>query len=137
MSLAIGAYTPNINAMAGASANATRSSPAADSFLQALNGASSTDGASLPPTTTDASAAARDSGAGTAVSDFLNYANETPAQRMRDAILKSMGLSEDDLKAMSPEQRQAVENTIRERIKDAAEEAAKKGKTGLVADVTA
>jgi TPP-dependent pyruvate/acetoin dehydrogenase alpha subunit len=83
----------------------------------------------------DASAAARNSGAGNAVSEFLDYAKETPAQRMRDAILKSMGLSEDDLKNMSPEKRKAVEETIRQKIKDAAEEAANKGKTGLVADI--
>jgi len=89
------------------------------------------------PTTPDASAAARNSGAGSAVADFLGYAKETPAQRMRDAILKSMGLSEDDLNAMSPEKRKAVEETIRQKIKEAAEEAAKKGKTGLAADVTA
>ena len=82
-------------------------------------------------------AAARNSGADDAVSDFLDYAKKTPAQRMRDAILKSMGLSEADLNAMSPEKRKAVEETIRQRIKDAAEQAAKKGKTGLVADVTA
>ena len=94
-------------------------------------------GASAAPTVTDASAAARNSGAGKAVSDFLDYAKETPAQRMREAILKSMGLSEDDLKSMSPEKRKAVEETIRQRIREAAEQAAKKGKTGLVADVTA
>jgi hypothetical protein len=90
-------------------------------------------GASAP----DTSAGGRNSGSGSAVSDFLAYANESPAQRMRDAILKSMGLSEDDLKSMSPEKRKAVEETIREKIKDAAEQAAKNGKTGLVADVTA
>ena len=86
---------------------------------------------------TGATAAARNSGAGSAVADFLAYANETPAQRMRDGILKSMGLSEKDLEAMSPEQRKAVEDTIRQKIKDAAEQAAEKGKTGLVADVRA
>jgi TPP-dependent pyruvate/acetoin dehydrogenase alpha subunit len=85
----------------------------------------------------DASAAGRNSGASSAVSDFLGYAKQTPAQRMRDSILKSMGLSEDDLKAMSPEKRKAVEDAITKRIEQAAEDAAKKGKTGLVADVTA
>jgi len=109
LSLAIGAYSP-------------------------LNGLS---GAASSPTVGDASAGARNSGASSAVSDFLDYAKETPAQRMRDAILKSMGLSEDDLKSMSPEKRKAVEDAIAQKIKDAAEEAAKKGKTGLVADVTA
>jgi hypothetical protein len=119
LSLAIGANTLNVNPMAGATANVASA------------------GAAAPPTTADASAAAHDSGASTAVSDFLDYAKKTPAQRMRDAILKSMGLTEDDLKRMSPDQRKAVEDAIREKIKDAAEEAAKKGKTGLVADVTA
>ncbi|HEY4029235.1 MAG TPA: hypothetical protein VGM25_02745 [Caulobacteraceae bacterium] len=114
MSLAIGAYGPLA--------------------LPSLAGAA---GPSAPPTVADASAQARDSGAGQAVSDFLDYAKETPAQRMRDAILKSMGLSEDDLKAMSPEKRKAVEDTIAQIIKQRAEDAAKQGKTGLVADVTA
>ena len=99
-----------------------------------LGGASGAGGAQ---TVADASAAARNSGADTAISDFLNYAKETPAQRMREAILKSMHLTEDDLKNMSPDQRKAVEDQIAQKIKDAAEEAAKKGKTGLVADVTA
>jgi hypothetical protein len=123
VSLAIGAYPPNVKPMTGAAVSAGLVDAAA--------------GLGSPPTTTDASAASRNSGASKAVSDFLAYANETPAQRMRDAILKSMGLTEDDLKRMSPEQRKAVEDTIREKIKNAAEEAAKKGKTGLVADVTA
>lgn len=98
-------------------------------------------GLSIPspagPAAVDGSAAGRNSGAGKAVSDFLAYAKETPAQRMREAILKSMGLSEDDLKGMSPEKRKAVEETIQERIKQALEEAAAKGKKGLVADVSA
>ena len=114
MSFAIGAYSP-LSAPSAAGAS----------------------GAAASPAVADASAATRNSGAGSAVSDFLDYAKETPAQRMRDAILKSMGLSEEDLKSMSPEKRKAVEETIRQRIKEAAEDAAKKGKTGLVADVTA
>ena len=105
--------------------------------IGAYNPMSSPSGAGTLPTVPDASAAARNSGASKAVSDFLDYAKETPAQRRRDAILKSMGLSEDDLKAMSPEKRKAVEETIRQKIKDAAEQAARKGKTGLVTDVTA
>ena len=114
LSLSIGAYNP----LMGAS----------------ISGAS---GASAPPTVADASATARDSGLDTAVQDFLDYAKKTPAERMRDAILKSMGLTEEDVKSMSPEKRKAVEETIRQKIKQAAEDAAKKGQTGLVADVTA
>lgn len=85
----------------------------------------------------DTSSAARDTGLDSAVQDFLSYANETPAQRMRDAILKSMGLTEDDLKKMTPDQRKAVEETIEKKIKDAAERAAEQGKKGFVTDVTA
>ena len=92
---------------------------------------------SSPPAAPDGSAASRNSGASSAVDDFMKLANETPAQRMRDAILKSMGLSEDDLKSMSPDKRKAVEETIRRRIQEAAEQAAKNGKTGLVADLKA
>jgi hypothetical protein len=114
LSLSLGAYNPLMGASVGGGAGAT-----------------------APPTVADASATARDSGLDTAVQDFLDYAKKTPAERMRDAILKSMGLTEEDLKSMSPEKRKAVEETIRQKIKQAAEEAAKKGKTGLVADVTA
>jgi hypothetical protein len=99
----------------------------------ALTGAASGAG---PAGVIDASAAARNSGSATAVQDFLNYAKETPAQRMRDAILKSMGLTEQDLEKMTPEQRKAVEETIEKKIKDAAEQAAEQGKRGFVADVT-
>lgn len=134
MSLAINGYTPRLGPMTGASAGGASS--AADAFLPGggVDGASSI---ATPPTVKDASAAARNSGASKAMSDFQDYANKTPAQRMRDAILKSMGLSEDDLKAMSPEKRKAVEDAIARKIKERAEEAAKKGKTGLVADITA
>lgn len=102
----------------------------------AIGGASSLIGgpASQPA---DATAMGRNSGAAGAVDDFLQLAKKTPAQRMRDAILKSMGLSESDLKTMSPEKRKAVEETIRQKIQEAAEQAAKNGKTGLVTDVTA
>lgn len=127
MSITIGAYNPLIGS--SPVANAASSSAAANPF-QAT-------GSTSAPTVADASAAARDSGASSAVSDFLAYAKETPAQRMRDAILKSMGLTEDDLKSMSPEKRKAVEETIEKKIKDAAEQAAQSGKKGLVTDITA
>ncbi len=49
--------------------------------------------------------------------EFLKYAHMSPMERMRDSILKSMGLSEDSLKSMSPEARKAVEDKIKELIK--------------------
>jgi type IV secretory pathway TrbL component len=37
------------------------------------------------------------------VQEFMNYAKMDPMERLRANILKSMGLTEDDLKNMSPE----------------------------------
>jgi hypothetical protein len=51
------------------------------------------------------------------VQDFLNYAKESPAERLRDSILKSMGLTQDQLDKMPPAQRQAVEKKIEDIIK--------------------
>lgn len=51
------------------------------------------------------------------VQDFLNYAKESPAERLRASILKSMGLTEQQLDQMPPAQRQAVEKKIEDIIK--------------------
>ncbi|GGE51936.1 hypothetical protein GCM10007276_31270 [Agaricicola taiwanensis] len=40
--------------------------------------------------------------------EFLDYARMTPAERMRDAILKELGLTEEDLEGMEPEARKAM-----------------------------
>ncbi len=70
---------------------------------------------------------APDSGAKEDVeAEFLAYARMSPAERMRDNILKSMGLTEDDVNAMSPADRQKLEAKIKELIKQQLEEAAKK-----------
>jgi hypothetical protein len=159
--LAIGAYNPAFAALLAAnkkaadqagtqSAAAATSDPGANlaqssAFSAALAAAASSgvSASSSTPSTpatvpaADASAGARDSGAGSAVQDFLNYANESPGQKLMDSILKSMGLTEDDLKHMPPDKLKAVEATIQQKIKEAAEEAAQKGKTGVIANVTA
>ena len=44
---------------------------------------------------------------------FLKYAQMSPMDRLRANILKSMGMSEQDLKNMTPEQRAAVEQKIK------------------------
>ena len=66
---------------------------------------------------------------------FMDYANMSPMERMRAQILKSMGLTEDDLKKMSPEQQKAVEQKIEQIIKQKLEKNA--GTTGQVVDVSA
>lgn len=46
------------------------------------------------------------------VQDFLDYAKMTPMERMRDEILKSLGLTEQQFKELSPAQQQAVDQKI-------------------------
>lgn len=49
--------------------------------------------------------------------EFLAYMEKTPAERMRETWLGSRGLTEEDLKAMSPEKREALEQQIAQDIK--------------------
>ena len=64
------------------------------------------------------------------VQGFMDYAKMDPMARMRANILKSMGLTEDDLKKMTPEQQKAVEQKIEQIIKQKLEKNA--GTTGQV-----
>jgi hypothetical protein len=68
-------------------------------------------------------------------SQFESLANMSPFERMRAGILKSMGLSEQDLQQMSPQQRQAVEDCIQKAIEQQLKQ--KAGQTGQVVDVSA
>ena len=67
---------------------------------------------------------------------FNDYAKMTPAQKMRAAILGSMGLTEDQLKAMDPKERQKIEAKIQEIMKQKIEQSVEK-KTGAIIDVKA
>lgn len=71
-----------------------------------------------------------------AVSEFMSWANKTPAQKMRDQILGSMGLKESDLAAMDPKTRAGVESKIAERIKQMVQNSVEK-KTGVAVDIKA
>lgn len=51
------------------------------------------------------------------VSEFTDLANMTPAERIRAQILERLGLTEDDLKAMPPEERGAIEKQISDELK--------------------
>jgi TPP-dependent pyruvate/acetoin dehydrogenase alpha subunit len=51
---------------------------------------------------------------------FLEYMEKTPAERIREAILKEMGITEEDLAQMTPEQRQGIEEEIAQRMQDKA-----------------
>ena len=54
----------------------------------------------------------------TAAEELDEFLRMTPAERMRAAILREMGLTEEDLDAMPPEKRAAAEETIARKIKE-------------------
>jgi hypothetical protein len=69
---------------------------------------------------------------------FMAYAKMSPADRMRASLLSSMGLTEDQLKNMSPEQQKVVEQKIEDLIKQAAQKQIEKnGGGGFFADIKA
>jgi hypothetical protein len=70
--------------------------------------------------------------------EFLKFQAMTPAQKMRAMMLAKLGLSEDDVKAMSPEDRKKVEDKIKAMIKQQVQnDPDNKGQKGLVADILA
>ncbi|KQV78940.1 hypothetical protein ASD15_19890 [Massilia sp. Root351] len=51
-----------------------------------------------------------------AAAELEAYMKQTPAERMREALLKKLGISEEELAAMPPEQRKAVEDKLGELV---------------------
>ena len=51
-----------------------------------------------------------------ATEQFLELMKKSPEERLRDSILKSLGLTEDDLNSMAPEKRKMIEEMIAERM---------------------
>lgn len=49
---------------------------------------------------------------------FLEEAQKSPMERMREQILEELGLTEEDLAQMSPDERRATEDKIRELIEE-------------------
>ena len=47
-----------------------------------------------------------------ATDEFKDYMSKSPAQRIREQLLKELGLTEDDVKAMPPEKQQAISDQI-------------------------
>jgi hypothetical protein len=68
--------------------------------------------------------------------EFLDYAKMTPAEKMRAAMLGKLGVTEEQLKAMSPEERKKVEDKIKDMIKQQVQNDPKMQK-GSILDVTA
>jgi hypothetical protein len=75
----------------------------------------------------------------TAEQKFLDYAKKSPAEKIRDALLKSVGVTEEDLQKMTPEQRKDVEQKIADKIKEAMQKQTEKGEStkGFFADISA
>ncbi|UZE25053.1 hypothetical protein LOY67_06445 [Pseudomonas sp. B21-056] len=53
-----------------------------------------------------------------ALKDFKDYMSKTPEERLRDSILKEMGISEEEYEAMPPEKQLAVGQEIAQRMQD-------------------
>ncbi|WP_036265831.1 hypothetical protein [Methylobacterium sp. 10] len=95
-----------------------------------LNGVSAP-GASYPVRPT--SSGSKDA---SAKDDFLKYAKMTPAERIREQILKTMGLTEEALAAMPQKELEKINQAIKEKI----EELVKQGRetiVGAFADIKA
>lgn len=53
-----------------------------------------------------------------AAEEFLEYMQKSPEERLRDRILKALGLTEEDVAAMTPDERVGLEKKIRDIIKE-------------------
>ncbi|WP_119422050.1 hypothetical protein [Desertibaculum subflavum] len=58
--------------------------------------------------------------------EFLDYMKKSPGERMIEDILRSMGLTKEDLANMSPEERAKVEALIKEKVEAAMQQATEK-----------
>lgn len=66
-------------------------------------------------------------GGDAALEAFKAYMEMTPAEKLRDGILEEMGLTEEEIEAMTPEQQKAVEEEIAQRLQERAEMQAQGG----------
>ena len=90
--------------------------------------------ASALDTTTSSETAVQSKAAGTkAVDDFLAYMKKSLAERMADAWLASHGLDREKLKAMKPEEREAVLKQMARELKDELAQAVAKKNQGKTA----
>jgi hypothetical protein len=69
------------------------------------------------------------------VQDFLDYAKMSPMERMREEILKSLGLTDQQFKELSPAQQQAVNQKIEQIMQQQLQQ--NSGKTGQLVNISA
>ncbi|KQV63778.1 hypothetical protein [Rhizobium sp. Root1220] len=94
----------------GAGLQSSTTPPSISSTMWALQSGAST---KMDGSSDDAANADHDA----LVSEFSDMVNMTPAEWIRAKILEKMGRSEDELKSMAPEERQAIEKQIADEIK--------------------
>lgn len=90
-----------------------------------------------PPVSGASSAASSPStqiGKTSAQDEFLGYMQKTPAERMREAILGELGVTEEELRNMDAQERAKIEEKIRETILEKVKETAEKN-TGMIVDM--
>jgi len=86
---------------------------------------------------TDPDAAAGPAGDKTQA-EFSRAAKMTPAEQMRGAMLNKLGIAEDQLGSMPPEQRKLAEDRLKDMVRQMAEaDLNKDAQTGLIADISA
>lgn len=69
---------------------------------------------------TSVSSPLSDEGGNAALEAFKAYMAMTPAEKMRDSILKEIGMTEEEIEALPPEQQKAVEEEIAQRMEERA-----------------
>lgn len=86
---------------------------------RAYNNALASEGGAAPkPAKTESKSLSQAQSAHEAVlAEFRECIRKSPMERMREQIMKEMGISEEDLKSMTPEQQNAIEAAIAEQIK--------------------
>lgn len=106
--------------------------------ISSVTGFSPVPGAILPQTAgsaASASASATTSQGNSVVQDFLDYAKMSPMERMREEILKSLGLTEQQFKQLPPAQQQAVNQKVEQIMLQQLQQ--KSGTTGQLVNVSA
>lgn len=68
------------------------------------------------------------------VQQFMDYMDMSTAEKLRDSMLKELGLTEEELEAMPPEQQKAVEEQLADLIKQRSELQASEGMNGQESD---
>ncbi|ACG76504.1 hypothetical protein PHZ_c0090 [Phenylobacterium zucineum HLK1] len=90
----------------------------------------------VPPTTGFGGFAAKPPERSAAAAEFLSYAQKTAAEQMREQVLRALGVTEDEVRAMDPKEREKLEEKVREMIEQKVREDTEQ-RTGLLVDVRA